>query len=225
MLNHTTPLILDKKAFKNPIPEVSGLAPKDNMKAWVDRKSHIHNFGHSAAAYSGFITDPEVIYLADILRIKSVRDFTKSAMLQSAGVLVKKYPEEFTMDDLTEHINDLLHRFENRALGDTVFRVGCDLKRKLHRNDRILSPLIDGIKLGSKVDYILQTFKCSLSFGAKDENGKMFPGDIEFVEMLRVKGLSYTLLNICGLIPETDYKVIDLILSAVSDAPSAKSIL
>jgi mannitol-1-phosphate 5-dehydrogenase len=31
-------LILNKKGFKNPIPEIKGLAPKDNMKAWVDRK-------------------------------------------------------------------------------------------------------------------------------------------------------------------------------------------
>ena len=29
-------LILDKKAFKNPIPDVKGLSPKDNMKAWVE---------------------------------------------------------------------------------------------------------------------------------------------------------------------------------------------
>jgi mannitol-1-phosphate 5-dehydrogenase len=218
-------LILDKKAFKNPIPEVKGLAPKDNIKAWVDRKSHIHNFGHAAAAYAGFEADPEALYLADILNIASVKEFTRSAMLQSAEILIRKYPGEFTVNDLTEHINDLLYRFENRALGDTVFRVGCDLKRKLHRNDRILSPLIDGVKVGSQVDNILQTFNLGLSFGAKDENGKMFPGDVEFSEVLRMKGLSSVLLNICGLIAETDQKVIDLILSAGLSAPSVKLLL
>jgi mannitol-1-phosphate 5-dehydrogenase len=218
-------LILDKKAFKNAIPDVKGLAPKDNIKAWVDRKSHIHNFGHAATAYLGYLADPEVIYLADILNIASVKEFARSAMLQSAEVLIRKYPGEFTMNDLTEHINNLLYRFGNRALGDTVFRVGCDLKRKLHRNDRILGPLIDGIKLGSQVSRILQTFKCGLSFGAKDETGKMFPGDAEFSEVLRLKGLSFVLLNICGLIPETDQKVIDLILSSGSNASSVKPFL
>ena len=218
-------LILDKKAFKNPIPEVKGLAPKDNIKAWVDRKSHIHNFGHAAAAYAGYLANPEVIYLADILNIASVKEFARSAMLQSAEVLIRKYPGEFTVNDLTEHINDLLYRFENRALGDTVFRVGCDLKRKLHRNDRILSPLIDGVKVGSQVNNILETFFSGLSFRAKDENGKMFPGDAEFTEVLRKKGLSYVLLNLCGLIPGTDQKVIDLILSAGSNASSVKSLL
>jgi len=67
-------LILDKRAFKNPIPDVKGLAPKDNMKAWVDRKSHIHNFGHAAAAYAGFQTDPSLKYLSDVLNIEAVKN-------------------------------------------------------------------------------------------------------------------------------------------------------
>lgn len=44
-------LIVDKIAFKNPIPEVVGLSPKVNIKAWVDRKAFILNLGHATAAY------------------------------------------------------------------------------------------------------------------------------------------------------------------------------
>jgi mannitol-1-phosphate 5-dehydrogenase len=201
-------LILDKKAFKNPIPEVKGLAPKDNMKAWVDRKSHIHNFGHAAAAYAGYITDPSAQYLADILKINTVKKFSRSAMLQSANVLMKKYPDEFTLSDLTDHIDDLLFRFGNKALGDTVFRVGCDLKRKLYRDDRILGPLIDGIETQSPVDKIVLTFVYGLSFKAKDEGGNFFPGDMEFLKTLEKEGLDHVLINLCGLNRNTDSSVI-----------------
>jgi mannitol-1-phosphate 5-dehydrogenase len=207
-------LILDKKAFKNPIPEVRGLAPKDNMKAWVDRKSHIHNFGHAAAAYSGFITDPSAKYLADILKIDAVKKFTRSAMLQSADILIKKYPAEFNLSDLTDHIDDLLFRFENKALGDTVFRVGCDLKRKLNRDDRILGPLIDGIQTQSLIDKIVQVFVMGLSFRAKDESGNFFPRDMELLKMLEKEGLEYVLINICGLNRNSDRQVIRRIHSA-----------
>jgi mannitol-1-phosphate 5-dehydrogenase len=207
-------LILDEKAFINPIPEVKGLAPKENIKAWVDRKSYIHNFGHATAAYAGFMVDPSVQYLADVLKIPSVKKFTRSAMLQSAEILMKKYPGEFTFSELTDHIDDLLHRFENRALGDKVFRVGCDLKRKLHRNDRILSPLIDGIQTKMPVNKILLTFAYGLCFRAEDENGNMFPGDLEFTRKLQEKGLSYILCNLCGLNPADDYKIINKILSS-----------
>ena len=215
-------LILDKKAFKNPIPDIRGLAPKDNMKAWVDRKSHIHNFGHAAAAYAGFLAEPRAIYLADVLENKAVKKFARSAMLQSAVVLMRKYPGEFTATDLTDHVDDLLFRFGNRALGDTVFRVGCDLQRKLHRNDRILSPLIDGLKLKSPVNKILLTFAYGLFFRARDENGKLLPGDAEFSRILNKKGLIYVLNHFCGLHPKVDREVMQRILSANWDVSPLK---
>jgi mannitol-1-phosphate 5-dehydrogenase len=207
-------LILDKKAFRNPIPEVEGLAPKENMKAWVDRKSYIHNLGHAATAYSGFLAEPDAIYIAEVLKNKAVKKFARSVMMQSAVVLMRKYPGEFRLTDLVDHIDDLLFRFGNRALGDTVFRVGCDLKRKLHRNDRILSPLIDGLEMRSPVNKIILTFSYGLCFRARDENGKLLPGDAEFERILNKKGLAYVLSHICSLNPEYDHEVIQRILSS-----------
>ena len=184
---------------------------KENL--WVDRKSYIHNFGHAAAAYSGFLVDPSVQYLSDVLKIDVVREFTRSAMLQSAEILMRKYPGEFSLGELTRHIDDLLYRFKNRALGDTIYRIGCDLKRKLHRNDRILSALIDGIQFKLPVNKIMQTFVYGICFKAKDENGNIFPDDLEFSEILQENGLSYVLCNICGLNPTDDHKLIDSILA------------
>jgi len=207
-------LILDKNAFKNPIPEVNGLAPKENIKAWVDRKSYIHNFGHAAAAYAGFQFDPSIRYLADALKIPFVEKFTREAMLESALILVQKYPDEFSIVDLTNHINDLLFRFKNRALGDTIFRVGCDLSRKLSRNDRILSPLLEGIQLNLPVDKILETFVNGLYFRARDENGNMFANDIEFCNALEKKGFYHVLHSTLGLSYLTDIEAIELIKSS-----------
>ena len=44
-----------------------GLAPKDNIKAWVDRKAFIHNLGHATAAYYGFYLHPEAVYMYEVL--------------------------------------------------------------------------------------------------------------------------------------------------------------
>jgi mannitol-1-phosphate 5-dehydrogenase len=207
-------LILDRQAFRNPVPDVKGLAPKDNMKAWVDRKSHIHNFGHAAAAYAGFLAVPDAVYLADVLKRKEVATFVRSAMMQNADILLRKYPGEFTQAELADHVDDLLKRFANRALGDTVFRVGCDLKRKLNRNDRILSPLIDGIQANSPTDKILLAFAYGLFFRATDEKGRMYPGDDVFLKELQKKGLYHVLCNTCGLSPANDLAVINRILSS-----------
>ena len=55
-------LILDGKGFKSPIPNVKGLAPKDNIQAWVDRKAFIHNLGLDPLTDSILIKDLKTLY-------------------------------------------------------------------------------------------------------------------------------------------------------------------
>ena len=191
-------LILDKQAFKNPIPVIEGLAPKENMKAWVDRKLYIHNLGHATAAYLAYLANPGFVFLYEALANERIHRETREAMLQSADILLKKYPDEFTMDALTDHIDDLLMRFRNKALGDTVFRVGCDLKRKLATEDRLAGAIRLAIELNLPYDRILYALVCGCRFRQTDENGKMFPDDISFAELYEKNGISYVLREICG---------------------------
>lgn len=109
-------LIVSKKAFRNPIPKVEGIAPKENIKAWIDRKLFIHNMGHAATAYIGYLYNPCFTYIHEVLAVTEIRSLVLSAMLQSAWILIKKYSGEFSDDEMNSHINDLLLRFQNQAL-------------------------------------------------------------------------------------------------------------
>ncbi len=193
-------LILDKKGFKNPLPDVPGLAPRDNIKAWVDRKLFIHNFGHAAAAYTGFLYNPGFVFLYEALGVKIIRDFVRRAMLQSGAILLKMYPGEFTKEHIEEHTDDLISRFESRYLGDTIFRVGCDLNRKLLPDDRIVYPARSGLERGMNVDLILRVLTFALFFRATDDKGKPFPNDPLFYEKLK-NGPDYVLSHVCGFDP------------------------
>jgi len=190
-------LILDKKAFKNPIPSIDGLAPKDNMKAWVDRKLYIHNLGHASAAYIGYLENPEFIYLYEVLARKKIFIAVRETMMEAARILLKIYPEEFTSVSLRDHIDDLLERFQNRALGDTIFRVGCDLRRKLGKDDRLAGAIRLGFELGLPYSRILYALVCATHFRAADENGMMLPDDKEFEEVYS-RGIDSVLTEICG---------------------------
>jgi len=192
-------LILDKRAFKNPVPDVKGLAPKDNMKAWVDRKLFIHNLGHAAAAYYSYDADPDLVYLYEGLAIPVVYKKTRLAMEQSALVLMVLYPDEFTEKDLNDHISDLLQRFQNKALGDTIHRVGCDLPRKLSPSDRLVTPIKYAIQHKLPYNYIAQALLLALKFNTTDHEGKMHPEDIRFHKLLEENGREWVLRNICGL--------------------------
>lgn len=175
-------LILDSRDFRNPIPDVKGLAPKNNIKAWVDRKAFIHNLGHATAAYYGFYRHPGMTYMHEILEDPEVLCFTRNVMLQSADILSVMYPDDLPLNELKEHVDDLLKRFRNKALQDTVFRVGSDLCRKLASDDRFMGIINLAVKYGMKYDLILKAFTFGFRFKARDENGRMFPDDIRFHE-------------------------------------------
>ena len=191
-------LILDKKAFKNPIPNVKGLSPKDNMKTWVDRKSFIHNLGHATISYLGYLYNKKFVYLYEALVVKELYNQTKETMMQASEILMKEYPVEFTKKDLEDHIDDLLKRFMNKALGDTIYRVGRDLLRKLGPEDRLVGTIKKGLKHNMNVDKILYALVCGFYFRAADESGTMFDRDIEFVEKYFKNGIEYVLVNVCG---------------------------
>ncbi len=190
-------LILNKKGFRNPIPAISGLAPEENMKAWVDRKMFIHNLGHSTAAYLGYVHNPGFVYLHEALAVPRIYTEVRETMRQAAEILLNKYPEEFTCSHLNEHIDDLLSRFQNKALGDTVFRVGCDLLRKLGPQDRLAGAIKSAIELKLPYGKILFALVCGCHFRAKDEDGKLFCWDMEFIGLYR-KGIRTVLVDLCG---------------------------
>lgn len=200
-------LILDKKAFKNPIPIIEGLAPKENMNAWVDRKLFIHNLGHASAAYLGFFYNSKFIYLWEVLEIPEIFNEVREIMQQSAAALLKKYPDEFTEESLQNHIDDLLSRFRNRALGDTLFRVGCDLSRKLGPDDRLSGAIKLALEMNLPYDKILKALVCGCRFRATGEDGKMLLSDIEFDRIYKT-GIRKVMTQICGFDETKDKNVI-----------------
>jgi mannitol-1-phosphate 5-dehydrogenase len=191
-------LIVAKNGFKNPIPEVEFLAPKENIKAWVDRKLFIHNLGHATVAYLGFQKNSQAVYIYEALSDIEIYQASRETMLQSSEILMALYPGEFTFSQLEAHINDLLERFQNKALGDTIFRVGCDLYRKLSPEDRLAGPVHAARSLGKPHYKILKVIEAAISFRATDENGNFFPSDEKFF-MEAEKGLEYLLKNVCKL--------------------------
>lgn len=201
-------LILDKKEFKNPIPKVAGLSPKENIKAWVDRKAFIHNLGHAAAAYFGYFKYPERKYLYEVLADKEVYSFTREAMKQSANALINEYPNVFTVNDLDTHIDDLICRFQNKALCDTVFRVGYDLKRKLSAGDRVVGAIKLAQKTGNSFDRLIEVLIYGLLFRAKNEFDHLYQEDIEFIFKLQTDVVN-VLTSVCGFDNQLDMDIIN----------------
>jgi mannitol-1-phosphate 5-dehydrogenase len=201
-------LILDGKGFKSPVPGIKGLAPKSNIKAWVDRKAFIHNLGHATAAYYGFALHKDAVYLHEVLEDNEVLLFTRAVMLQSAEILRATYPGEFSATELKDHIDELIHRFRNKALGDTLFRVGHDLIRKLGPDDRFMGSIHFAMQYQMQYNLILRAMSYGLHFRAKDEEGNCFPSDSLFLRSLE-KDFETTLTELLGYDKVLDLQVIE----------------
>ena len=196
-------------------PTVDGLVLKDNFSAYVDRKLFIHNLGHAAAAYHGHLAGKT--YIWEAVAVEEIRQAARGAMWESARALIRQYPTEFNERNQSEQVEDLLRRFANRALGDTVFRVGRDLTRKLSSEDRLMGALRLVQSHGLEPEYIVRAIAAALSFKGVDESGEPFPDDVAFHERLAKAGVESILIDHCGLDATSDRATIDKIVGMTND--------
>jgi mannitol-1-phosphate 5-dehydrogenase len=211
-------LILDKRGFKGPLPEIQGLYPVEPIEAFVDRKLFVHNLGHAAAAYLGYQKDPGEPFIYGALKLEGVEKGVRAAMNEAVNALALEYPGSYSRQDLLDHIEDLIARFKNSALGDTVHRVGRDLRRKLSREDRLVGAMRLCAKHQVPFGAIAAVYKAALNFAAADEKGFIFPADAQFrSEFIPAGGtiqLAEILQKVSGLDSNTvdDKKVLNLLM-------------
>ncbi|HTX72163.1 MAG TPA: mannitol-1-phosphate 5-dehydrogenase [Rectinemataceae bacterium] len=192
-------LIVDRRGFLGALPVLPELRPVDNILAYVDRKLFVHNLGHAAVAYLGLQVDRSVTLIARALGLEGVEAGARRAMGEAARALVREYPAEFSQAGLEAHIDDLLARFANEGLGDSVYRVGRDLRRKLHRSDRIVGAALLCEGQGLPWEGIAAVFAAALRFDAMDETGAAVPGDLTARAFLEDRGIGAFLTEICAL--------------------------
>lgn len=127
-------LPLDRAAFKGEIPKIKNAILYSPFEYYIERKLFIHNMGHAAAAYYGYLAGYE--YIWEAIENPYIELLVLRAMTASALALSRRHKVDFY--EVYEHVLDLIYRFGNRQLGDTVKRVGGDVRRKLSENDRLV---------------------------------------------------------------------------------------
>lgn len=187
-------LPVDKDAFKGPIPDLVGLIPYSPFEFYIKRKLFLHNGGHALCAYLGYGKGYEYIWQA--IADPEIFEAAKASMMTSAAALVKKFGEG-VRENVESNVTDLLFRFQNRALKDTVARVGADPVRKLRRNDRIVGAALFAIEQGVDPAPIVKGIAAALKFDRAED-----PTAPELQAALREKGIGHVLEHYMGLKPD-----------------------
>ena len=154
-------LPVDADAFKGEIPEFTGIVPEGRFEYFIQRKLFLHNMGHCLSAYLGNLHGYTYIYEA--IRNEAVSSIVLGAMYASAKALSAEHG--ISLVDVMDHANDLIDRFGNRYLGDTIERVGRDLPRKLGENDRFFGIIKLCKKHGIDATYIKLGVAAAMLFG------------------------------------------------------------
>jgi mannitol-1-phosphate 5-dehydrogenase len=186
-------LPVDRSGFIGDIPHVISMQPCDNFPAYTARKLYIHNCGHACLAYLGFLSRYEFGYQA--LADPKIFEQLNMALGEAKSGIVKEYGVE--PEWLDEHIADLLRRFTNRALGDTIFRLGRDPLRKLAPTDRLVGAARLAEKAGIEPLALCAAVAAGYCFDPVDD-----PMAVKMQERLAADGIEKVITEVSGILPD-----------------------
>lgn len=186
-------LPVDRTGFLGDPPDIPALRLVSRFPAYVERKLYVHNMGHAICAYLGYLRGSR--YVHEALALPEVRAAATGAMAEAGEALHRKHG--FDREELRAHREDLLRRFENAALGDTVLRVGRDPARKLRPSDRLVGAALLCLDYGIEPVEIAAGIAAAFRFAATEDPSA---GDIQ--TSLAEVGLGETLLRFTGQRPD-----------------------
>ena len=204
-------LPVDKAAFKGEIPNLEKLYPYEPFNLFIQRKLFMHNMSHATCAYLGFLRNYEYIYetVADF----DIKYVAYRALVQSALAIAKE--NGVNIEELLPHAENLLYRFTNKALADTVSRVGKDTKRKLSSNDRLIGALSLAEKHGLPCEFLCIGIAAGMNFNPDGDDSS-----IELCSFAKENGAKETLKKYC----DYDGKMTDLIVTLYDMIRNGKQI-
>lgn len=186
-------LPVDRTGLIGPAPQVVGLEVCDNFPAYTARKLYIHNCGHAVLAYLGHLAGHEFGYQA--LADPAIRPWFDAALADSrAGIVAAHGVDPAWLD---AHIADLTRRFTNRALGDTILRLGRDPLRKLGPTDRLVGAARLAERAGVTPDALSRAIAAAYRFDDPRD-----PLAVALQERLAAEGFDAVLAAVSGIQPD-----------------------
>jgi len=183
-------LPVDKNAFKGEIPEIKNMVPFAPFDFFIRRKLFMHNMSHALTAYFG--ARKGYTYIWEAAKDAEVKLMTLRALTESSRALSKEYG--VPLEELILFSENLIGRFENKLLGDTIERVGRDTKRKLSENDRFVGAARLCLKHGIRPMNIAAGLAAGLTFAPAGDDASA-----EVVKDVKENGLLHALNTYCGV--------------------------
>jgi mannitol-1-phosphate 5-dehydrogenase len=180
-------LPVDKKAFRGEIPAIRGLKPVVALPPYVELKLYMHNLSHACQAYTGYLKG--YTYIWECMYNEEMKSILNGVIGEAKAALISKHG--FEQEEIDNYIADLLERYRNKSLNDTVCRVGRDPIRKLGRDDRLSGSIHLCLSQNIFPDNICYLMAACLCFNCENDEHA-----VELQKIIANKGIEFILRNI-----------------------------
>ncbi len=190
-------LPVDMNAFKGVIPEIKNMVPFAPFDFFIRRKLFMHNMSHALTAYFGALKG--YTYIWEAAKDAEIKLMALRALTESSRALSKEYG--VPLEELICFSENLINRFENKLLGDTIERVGKDTKRKLSENDRFIGAIRLCKKHGIEPMNIIAGLAAGLCFAPSNDESSL-----EIARDAETNGVAHALSIYCGITDDKEIK-------------------
>lgn len=187
-------LPVDRSGFVGAIPNISAMHAEDNFDVFTARKLYVHNCGHALLAYVGY--QRGYTYGYEAMADDEIRAFMLAGLRESVDGICAKFGADPAW--LNSHVDELLLRFANRQLGDTLYRLGRDPLRKLAAEDRLTGAANLACEACRQPRHLAWGIAAALLFAPADDNSAQ-----ELQRQLRNSGVAKTLAAVAGIAPDS----------------------
>lgn len=182
--------VIDRTPFAGAEPDIVGVHWTDDLAPFLERKLFTVNTAHAVAAYQGLVRGIHAVTVA--MADPAVLAEVRAAVAETRALLVAKHG----LDDAEQRAygETSIERLANRALPDTVERVGRGPLRKLGRDDRLIGPAAQLAERGLPHTALLRAVGAALRFDVPED-----PESVELQRILRDTAPSEALLRVTGI--------------------------
>ncbi len=181
------------------LPPIKELVPFSPFAFFIERKLLIHNMGHALMTYIGYLKGYGFIF--ETATDGEIKYILTRALLESARALCKRHGAP--LDDTMQFVEDLMVRFENKLLVDSLDRVGRDPKRKLSSGDRLVGAFKMVREQGGVPAHIAVGVAAGYLFDMPTD-----PAAVEITDYVKANGLAAALEKYSEITDEADVKMI-----------------
>jgi mannitol-1-phosphate 5-dehydrogenase len=184
--------VIDESQIKNKSFKLEGVHYASNLEPFIERKLFSVNSGHATVAYSSAYKGYKTIL--EGLQHKEILSALKGVQKETRALLLAKWPQYFTEEDLMSYHQMIISRFANPKIIDEVTRVARTPIRKLGYDERFIRPIRElnerGLSYQNHLDIVGKIF------AYQDENDSQ---SIQLQEKLSTMDLQRLIEEVTGL--------------------------